>query len=101
MDIFRRSLLLGLGLISLTKEKTEEFLKELMERGKMSKEEAQRFLDELIEKGKNQKEELKSEIDEELRKIIKDLNLVTREELNLLENRIKELENKIQEQNKG
>jgi len=83
MDIFKRSILLGLGLITLTKEKTEEFLKELMEKGKMSKDEAQNFLNELIEKGKIHKDGLKAEIKEELQKIIKELNLVTRDELKL------------------
>ena len=101
MDIFKRSILLGLGLITLTKEKTEEFLKELMEKGKMSKDEAQNFLNELIEKGKIHKDGLKAEIKEELQKIIKELNLVTRDELKLLENRLNELENKIQDQDRG
>ncbi|GAV22478.1 phasin family protein [Carboxydothermus pertinax] len=101
MDIFKRSIMLGLGLITLTKEKAEEFMNELMEKGKMSKDEAQKFLDDLITKGKSQKEELKAEINAELQKIIKELNLVTREELKLLENRLNELETKIQEQNKG
>src|SRR5665647_1432833 len=50
---------LGLGAISLTKEKAEAFIDELVERGEISKEDAKQTLDDVMKKGEEHKEEFR------------------------------------------
>jgi len=95
MSMFHRAINLGLGAISLTREKAESFLDELVERGEISREDAKQAMDDMIKKGEEQKEEFRKMISEEIDNWKTKFGIVTRAELDKLAERIKELESRL------
>lgn len=51
-----------IGLLIFGKEKAEEFIDMLVEKGEMQRDEAQKLVNRLIEKGKDEKDRLKEQI---------------------------------------
>lgn len=96
MTIMKKAFYLGLGALTLTREKAEKICAELIEKGEMSKEEARQFINEAVKKGEEEKEGLQTLISEEFKKIKNDLSLVTRKEFEALQSRISELEKRLQ-----
>ncbi len=80
---------LGVGSALLAKEKVEEELKELIEKGKMSKEEAQELLDKAKTKGEEQERALKEEIKKSLKEVIDEMGLATKKDLEELKEALK------------
>ncbi|MBW2035295.1 MAG: hypothetical protein JRI94_17255 [Deltaproteobacteria bacterium] len=52
-DLIRKVVLTGIGLAALTKEKIEEVVKEVVEKGKLSEKEGKEFIDSLKRREKN------------------------------------------------
>jgi polyhydroxyalkanoate synthesis regulator phasin len=95
MSLMKNAFYLGLGAITLTKEKAEKTINEITEKGEMSTDEAKQFVDEIIQKGEEQKKEIRHIIGEEIDEWRKDFGVVTRAEYEALEARIKKLEEKL------
>ncbi len=90
-----KSLILGLGTLSLTKEKAENFLKELEERGEVTATEAKKLLGELMEKGEQEKSALKQTVQNQVSEVLKNLGYIRKEDYSSLEERVKELESRL------
>lgn len=97
MDIIKKAMLMGLGLISLTKEKAEVFADELIKRGELAKEEKSKMVDKMLKEAEKQKEELTGKIKETLQKLITDMGLATKKEIDEILKRQEEIEKKISE----
>ena len=94
-DLFDKMFNLGLGAISLTKERAEFFIDEMVERGEISKEDAKQTVDDIMKKGQEQRDEVRNMIREEIDSWKSRFGVVTRAELDKLTERIKELESKL------
>jgi polyhydroxyalkanoate synthesis regulator phasin len=86
---------LGLGAISLTKEKAENFIDEMVERGEISKEDARQTLEDVMKMGEEHREEVRSMIREEIESWKTKFGVVSRADYEKLEQRIAELESKL------
>ncbi|MEA1962297.1 MAG: hypothetical protein U9N81_13700 [Bacillota bacterium] len=96
MRMFETMFHLGLGALSLTKDKMEEHFDEMVERGELSREEARKTMDDMVKRGQEEKEEFRSMIRDEVQDWRKDVSSVTKEQLEKLEARIAELEKKFE-----
>jgi len=74
----------SIGGAALFKERVEEEIKRLQERGKMSKEDAGEFLDKLKVRGEEEENRVKAELKEALKEVISELNLATKEDIERL-----------------
>jgi polyhydroxyalkanoate synthesis regulator phasin len=90
--MMKRALFLGLGVLSLTREKAEKVIKEMVEKGDISADEGGSFVDDLIKRGEEANEELKKFIKEEINYKQQELSVVTREEFEELKKRVDNLE---------
>jgi len=54
-NIIKNTVLAGLGLISLTREKAEEFAKELIRRGELSENEKAKFVKDILDQSEKPK----------------------------------------------
>lgn len=93
--MIRKALYLGLGLFSVTREKAEKLIDELMEKGEMNSEEGRQLLEDLIKRGEEEKEAIRNLIKDEVGGLKSDLTSITRTELENLKARIEELEKKL------
>lgn len=94
-SLFDRMFTLGLGAISVTRERAEMFFDEMVERGEISREEAKQTMEEVMEKGKEQQDEFRKMIREEMENWKTTFGFATKADIDKLTERIKELESKL------
>jgi polyhydroxyalkanoate synthesis regulator phasin len=96
-DLLRKVVLTGIGLAALTKEKIEEVVKDVVEKGKLSEKEGKEFVDELLKKSEGAREKVEGQIEKALQASLKKMNLVTRDDFSKLEKQIKQLKKAVKE----
>ena len=74
----------GIGGAMLMKERVEEEMKRIEEKGKLSKEDAQQFLDDLKVRGEEEESKVKAQIKEAVKEAIEELGLATKEDIEKL-----------------
>ncbi|MCL1631803.1 hypothetical protein M3N64_07550 [Sporolactobacillus sp. CPB3-1] len=92
-DFLRKSLLIGIGVTIVGKEKAEKVLNDLSKSGSAASEEVQEYLGLLSDKGKENTNKLRQEAIEAL----KDFGFVTRDEYAALKDKLSQLETEIAE----
>lgn len=96
-DTFKKGLILGLGLASSSKEQAEKIMEELMTKGKLTREESASLLQELKKKGEESQQQLDLQFQERLKEWLKEMDVVTKEDLRVLEQRLLLVENQLQD----
>ena len=91
-NIFKKGIFVGLGLVSLTKEKVEEIIDDLSKRGELSEEESAAYVREVMEKIDARSEESKRWIEEKIDSAFSQINPKTRQELENLNKKVDQLE---------
>lgn len=94
-DLVRRAMYFGLGAISMTKEKAEQLVDELVKKGEINQGEAKEFVDNLVERGKREQEELRAMIRQEINNIKEEMPFVSRRQFEELEKRVAQLEREL------
>ena len=95
MDRIKKAMLLGRGWISLTKEKAEEIVDDLIKRGEVSREEKFKMMDELLREAERKEEELTGKINETVQKTITQIGLVSKKDLEAISERLAEIEKRM------
>jgi len=93
-SLLGRFLLSGLGALVLTQEKIEEFIEELTKKGEIAQRENKELLTEIIEKGEEKRKEIEGKIREKVKKVLSQMNVATKDDIQKLEKRIQTLEKK-------
>jgi polyhydroxyalkanoate synthesis regulator phasin len=94
-ELLEKAVLTGLGAISLSQKKAEEFVADLKETYKMSEEEGKAFLDKMQGIAKEGKEKIAEIAEAEVKKTIERIGLVSREDFDRLQKRLDDLENRL------
>ncbi len=94
-DLLEKAFFAGLGAVSLSRKKTEEFLAELKESCRISEEEGKAFLERTQEMAREGRERLAEMAETEVKKAVDAVGLVPREEFDRLLKRVEELEEKV------
>jgi polyhydroxyalkanoate synthesis regulator phasin len=95
IDTFRKIVLIGIGALSLTKEKAEQLVKELAEKGHVTTDEARSFVKELLERGQRERETVRKAFREEFDEVREKWGLVTKKDLNEVLSRLTSLEESV------
>lgn len=93
-DIVSKGLAFGLGLAVVSKEQIEKVVEELVKKGEVSAAESKDLVRDLVAKGEAEKKEVNVWLGEQLEKLLKELNIPTKADVERLEQRIQELESK-------
>lgn len=83
---------LGLGAAIASKDQIEKTIEDLVKKGEVSKAESKELIENLIEKGAQTKLELDALVQLKVKEALNQLQLVTKDEVMILEKRIEELE---------
>lgn len=94
MDLLKQVFSLGLGAAVATKEQIEKTVDSLVKKGEVSKAESKELINQWMEKGEQAKQDLDEMINTRVNQALSNLNLVTKDEFNELERRIRLLETK-------
>ncbi|MEJ2307264.1 MAG: hypothetical protein P8Y62_03125 [candidate division WOR-3 bacterium] len=94
-DLFEKMLLTGLGTISLTKEKAEKLVNELIARGEIEKARKKETVEDLVKKGKDIKKTLEEMMETKVKTMIEKMPLVTKSEYDKLKKKVELLEKEL------
>jgi polyhydroxyalkanoate synthesis regulator phasin len=95
-EMFRKMGLFGIGVISLTQEKLEEFTQEMIKKGDMSREEGKKFVKEVLSEKEKQIKEVEDKINEKVKEAIDKSGIVMKSDMEALQRKIDKLEKTIQ-----
>ena len=95
--LVEKSLLLGLGVLTLTRDKVVQFVDRLIEEGEVKPEEAPGIVDRLVARGKEEREELRRVVKQELDKARASVPRASRKDIEDLSQKIDELAARIDE----
>ncbi|MCM0082747.1 phasin family protein [Geomonas sp. Red32] len=91
-ELLEKAALTALGAAALTQKKGEELVKEMKSRYKVSEEEGKAFLERLQELAKTGREKTQEMAEAEVKKAMDRMGVVSREEFDRLERRVRALE---------
>jgi len=95
IDLIKKSIYLGLGIASTTKEKVETLVDELIEKGQLAKDEKSKAVQEILDKLERSEKEFKQNISKEVKEAVNNLGIATQKDINALKKIISDLEKKI------
>ena len=93
-ELIKKTMLAGVGLAAVTKDKVEELARELTEKGEMSEKEGKEIIDELLKKSEQDRKDLETKVEDTVRKVLEKMAVATKEDIDSLSERIKNLEQK-------
>jgi polyhydroxyalkanoate synthesis regulator phasin len=80
-NLFEKGLLAGIGLLSMTREKAQDIIEELSHEGELQKNDVKEWVDQLSDRGEEERQALRKLIRDEMKKVLDEMGLVTKEDL--------------------
>jgi polyhydroxyalkanoate synthesis regulator phasin len=97
-ELFEKTVEIGLGAALLTKESATKLVDDLIQRGAVSKTEGKKLVADMLEKGKGQKRKMEDFIVEIVQRVMDKADVARRSNIEELESRIAELEERLDKQ---
>lgn len=94
-DIIERTLLVGMGAATLTKDRLEKITDEFVRRGQLSSEEGRELVEDLTERSRKEARSALGRLDNSLQGTYKDLGLASHKEVEDLDFRVRQLEHRL------
>jgi polyhydroxyalkanoate synthesis regulator phasin len=91
LDLMKKAIFTGLGLAFMTKEKIEEFSKEIIEKGRLSDTEGKEFIDELQNKSEEVRKKLQDQVQSAVNKTLEKMNIATKDDISRVEKKLAKL----------
>jgi len=85
----------GIGLATLTKEKAEEIIAELVKKGELSKDDGKDALNNLMNRIQEEREKLKQKVQEQVENAVSSMNIVRKSDIEEIKQRLEMLEEKV------
>jgi len=92
LDAIHKMFLAGVGLAAMTKDKIDEHIKELVEKGKLTEKEGREIADEMLKKSKQAKDDLEKQVEKQVQQTLQALQIASKEDVEKLSARIEKLE---------
>ena|SRR6056297_522013 len=93
--LFEKGISLGLGLFTMTREKGEQIVEKLIEKGELSRKEASGVLDELLNRAEKERKALEQRINSSLQKTLKQFDVPTKDDLDKLDKKLDKISRKL------
>ena len=92
LEFIKKAIFISAGLASMTAEKIEQAVEEIVKKGELSETQGKEFIRELKEKSAKAKKEMGERIEKMVNDTLRKLSIPTRKEVEELKARIEELE---------
>lgn len=97
IELIEKTLLAGVGALSLSQQKADEYLEEIKQRLNISEEEGRELLDKIRTTAEESRSRLEQIAKEEVEKSMKRLGVVTQKEFDSLKKKVSKLEKALKE----
>ena len=95
--MIEKSMLLGLGILTLTRDRVVQMVNSMVAEGEVKEEEASNIIDRLVARGEEEREELRNLVRDELDKFRINVPMASRKDIEELSQKIDELSVRIDE----
>ena len=95
IDLVKKAMLTGIGMVSLTKEKIDEVARDFVEKGRMSEQEGKKLVSELMEKSEESKEELKKQIETMINSAMEKMDIASKSDMDEVKRELSEIKSNI------
>ncbi len=100
-DLLKKSMLAGLGLVVVSKDKIEESIRELIEKGNISEQEGKKLVQEMIGNAEKAKGDFEKMVDKYVDKALSRMDIVKKSDLQELQDSIADIQQRLDmEQNR-
>jgi polyhydroxyalkanoate synthesis regulator phasin len=87
-DTIERSVLAGIGLLSLTRDKAQKYVDELVFSGEAKREDATELVDRLTKRGEDERASMRTLVRDEVSKVMGEIGIATTKDVQDLKNKI-------------
>ncbi len=94
IELVKKTLLTGVGVAALSKEKIEDLAKDLIEKGKMTEQEGKKLVDQLLSSSEEARQDLQKQIEEKIQAVLEKMDLAKKSDFDALKLEIEELQKK-------
>lgn len=94
-EILKKIGLFGIGVLTLTQEKVEEFAQEMVKEGKLNREDGKKFVLEVLSEKDRQLKELGDKINQKVKEAVERSGAATKKDIEALRKRIERLERNV------
>jgi len=91
IDLVKKAMFTGIGVMSLTKEKVEEIAGEFVEKGKLSEQEGKTLVKDILERSEESKGEMKKQVEQMVKSTLAKMDIATKSDIEALKNDLSEL----------
>ena len=92
LDSIHKMFLAGVGLAAMTKDKIDEHVKELVEKGKLTEKEGREIADDMLKKSKQAREDLEKQVEKLVQQTLQTIQVASKKDVDELATRIEKLE---------
>ena len=90
-DLIKKTILAGLGVLSLSHEKARKIAKDLIREGELAKTDEAKFVKDLMSMAEKSQDDVEKKVEKAVKQILIKINIPTRKELNELKAKIDKL----------
>lgn len=94
-DIIERTLLIGIGAATMTKDRVQAVVDDFVRRGQLSREEGREVVDNIAERSREEARSARRKVDGSLQSAYRELGLTTRKEIEDLDFRLRQVEHRV------
>jgi polyhydroxyalkanoate synthesis regulator phasin len=87
-EIMKKSMAAGIGIIAFTANKAQEFVDDMVERGELTREQGTSIIKEIAQQGEETRKQLSEMMRAEVRKVVDEANIASKDDLKRLEDKI-------------
>ena len=88
IELIKKAMFTGIGVMSLTKEKVEEIAGEFVEKGKLSEQEGQKLVQEMLQRSEDSKTQLKQQIEAAVQATLSKMDIPKKSDIDDLRNEL-------------
>jgi poly(hydroxyalkanoate) granule-associated protein len=97
----RRVLMAGIGVVALSQDEMEKFVKKLVERGEIAETEGRKLVQDVMDRRKKQTVKVEEQLDRRIEEILGRMNVPTKPDIDALGAKIAALTKKVDELKRG
>ena len=100
IDLVKKAMFTGIGMMSLTKEKVEEIAGEFVEKGKLSEQEGKNLVSDLLKRSEESKGEIKKQIEAVVKSTVAKMDIATKTDIEALKSDLAVLRDSLKDKEK-
>lgn len=100
IDLVKKAMFTGIGMMSLSKEKVEEIAGEFVEKGKLSEQEGKNLVSDLLKRSEESKGALKKQIEAVVKSTVAKMDIATKTDIEALKSDLAVLRDSLKDKEK-